>query len=86
MQRTQKGSPKEALGRSRGGVSTQIHLRINGAGLSLRTEITLGQYSGYTGYDLVMATTCRSQTFSSQTGAMTLTKFGQISKATTPCR
>ena len=30
-------------------------LRVNGAGLPMRTEITPGQDSDYTGYDLVMA-------------------------------
>lgn len=50
-----RGTPKEALGRSRGGFSTKIHLRVNGAGLPMRTEITPGQDSDYTGYDLVMA-------------------------------
>ncbi|RDD96083.1 IS5 family transposase [Paracoccus pantotrophus] len=50
-----RGAPKEALGRSRGGFSTKIHLRVNGAGLPMRTEITPGQHSDYTGYDLVMA-------------------------------
>ncbi|MFW6681193.1 MULTISPECIES: IS5 family transposase [Komagataeibacter] len=49
------GPPKEALGRSRGGFSTKIHLRVNGAGLPMRTGITPGQDSDYTGYDLVMA-------------------------------
>ena len=48
-----RGAPKEALGRSRGGFSTKIHLRVNGAGLPMRTEITPSQDSDYTGYDLV---------------------------------
>ena len=30
-------------------------MRVNGAGLPMRTEITPGQVSDYTGYDLVMA-------------------------------
>lgn len=55
MRRAQKGTPKEARGRSRGGFSTKIHLRVNGAGLPMRTEITPGQVSDYTGYDLLMA-------------------------------
>ncbi|MCV2449740.1 IS5 family transposase [Paracoccus sp. DMF] len=50
-----RGTPKEALGRSRGGFSTKIHLRVNGAGLPMRTVITPGQDSDYAGYDLVMA-------------------------------
>src|SRR5690606_8324213 len=48
-------TPKEALGRSRGGFSTKIQLRVNGAGFPMRTEITPGQDSDCTGYDLVMA-------------------------------
>ena len=36
-------------------VRDQIHLRVNGAGLPMRTEITPGQDSDDTGYDLVMA-------------------------------
>src|SRR5690606_24769949 len=48
-------TPKEAPGRSRGGFSTRSHLRVNGAGLPTRTEITPGQVSDYTGHDLVMA-------------------------------
>jgi len=50
-----RGAPKEALGRSRGGFTTKIHLRVNSAGLPMRTEITPGQASDYAGYDLVMA-------------------------------
>nr|AKJ20427.1 transposase OrfB [Paracoccus kondratievae] len=53
--RRKRGTPKEAPGHSRGGFSTKIHLRVNGAGLPIRTEITPGQDSDYTGYDLVMA-------------------------------
>lgn len=40
---------------SRGGFTTKIHLRVKGVGLPTRTEITQGQDSDYTGYDLVMA-------------------------------
>nr|WP_124087481.1 IS5 family transposase [Pseudogemmobacter humi] len=49
------GLLQEAPGRSRGGFPTRIHLRINGVGLPMRTGITPGQDSDYTGYDLVMA-------------------------------
>jgi len=52
-----RGTPKEALGRSRGGISTKIHLRVNGTGLPMRTGITPGQDSDDTGYGLVMADT-----------------------------
>ena len=55
MRRAQKGALKEAPGRSRSGFSTKIHLRINGAGLPMRTEIRPGQDYDYTGYDMVMA-------------------------------
>ena len=55
MRPAQKGAPKEALGRSRGGFTTKIHLRVNSAGLPMRTEIAPGQDSDYAGYDLVMA-------------------------------
>jgi transposase len=37
------------LGRSRGGFSTKIHLRTNGAGLPVAVDITPGQASDYTG-------------------------------------
>ncbi len=53
--RRKRGTPKEALGRSIGGFSTKIHLRVNGAGLPMRTEITPGKDSDYSGYDLAMA-------------------------------
>ena len=43
------------VGRSRGGFTTKIHLRVNSAGLPMRTEITPGQTSDYMGFDLVMA-------------------------------
>ena len=35
--------------------TTKIHLRVNAAGLPMRTEITPGQTSDYLGFDLVMA-------------------------------
>nr|WP_325168799.1 IS5 family transposase [Paracoccus caeni] len=49
------GPQKETLGRSRGGFTTKIHLRVNGAGLPMSTVITPEQDSDYIGYDLVMA-------------------------------
>lgn len=49
------GAPKEALGRSRGGFTTKIHLRVNSAGLPTRAEITPAQDSDYAGIDLVIA-------------------------------
>ena len=32
-----------------------MHLRVNGAGLPMRSDITPGQTSNYLGFDLVMA-------------------------------
>ncbi len=48
------GTPRQGLGRSRGGFTTKIHLRVNGAGLPMRSDITPGQTSDYLGFDLVM--------------------------------
>ncbi|WP_238365441.1 IS5 family transposase [Mesobacterium pallidum] len=50
-----RGTPRQGFGRSRGGFTTKIHLRVNAAGLPMRTEITPGQTSDYVGFDLVMA-------------------------------
>lgn len=49
-----RGTPRQGFGRSRGGFTTKIHLRVNAAGLPMRTEITPGQTSDYLGFDLVM--------------------------------
>ena len=46
---------RQGFGRSSGGFTTKIHLRVNAAGLPMRTEITPGQTSDYLGFDLVMA-------------------------------
>ncbi len=54
-QRAQKGTPRQGFGRSRGGVTTKIHLRVNAHGLPMRTDITPGQTSDFLGFDLVMA-------------------------------
>jgi transposase len=53
--RRKRGTPKEDLGRSKGGLSTKVHLRVNSHGLPMQTEITQGQVSDYKGFDLVMA-------------------------------
>lgn len=45
----------EQRGSQQGGFTTKIHLRVNSAGLPMRTEITPGQTSDYLGFDLVMA-------------------------------
>ena len=50
-----RGAPKEAPGRSSGRFTNKTHLRVNGAGLPKRTEITPGQDPDYTRYDMVMA-------------------------------
>ncbi|WP_193668143.1 IS5 family transposase [Paracoccus kondratievae] len=50
-----RGTPRQGFGRSRGGFTTKIHLRVNGAGLPIRSEITPGQTSDYLGFDLVIA-------------------------------
>ncbi|WP_282078736.1 IS5 family transposase [Epibacterium ulvae] len=49
-----RGTPRQGFGRSRGGFTTKIHLRVNAHGLPIRTEITPGQTSDYLGFDLVM--------------------------------
>ena len=50
MRRWRKGgTARQGLGRSRGGFSTKIHLRTNGAGLPVAVDITPGQSSDYTG-------------------------------------
>jgi len=48
--RAQGGIQSQGLGRSRGGFSTKIHLRTNGAGLPIAAEITGGEVSDYLGY------------------------------------
>lgn len=45
---------QQGLGRSRGGFTTKIHLRVNAAGLPMRPDISPGQTSDYLGFDLVM--------------------------------
>jgi hypothetical protein len=69
-QRAQRGAPRQSFGRSRafGGktihwivflttfhFTTKVHLRVNGAGLPMRSEIAPGQISDYLGFDPVMA-------------------------------
>ena len=49
-----RGTPRQGFGRSRGGFTTKIHLRVNAHGLPMRTDITPGQTSDYLGFDLVM--------------------------------
>ncbi|WP_156429016.1 IS5 family transposase [Paracoccus aminovorans] len=49
-----RGTPRQGFGRSRGGFTTKVHLRVNAAGLPMRSDITPGQTSAYLGFDLVM--------------------------------
>ncbi|WP_110775579.1 IS5 family transposase [Tritonibacter mobilis] len=49
-----RGTPRQGFGRSRGGFTTKVHLRVNAHGMPMRTEITPGQTSDYLGFDLVM--------------------------------
>ena len=51
----QGGTQKEGFGRSKGGFTTKIHLRINADGLPIAAEITGGEVSDYKGYAPVMA-------------------------------
>ena len=45
--RPQKGGSDKALGRSRGGLTTKIHLLVNQSGLPLEFRLTAGQVSDY---------------------------------------
>jgi hypothetical protein len=49
-----RGTPRQGYGRSRGGFTTKIHLRVNGTGLPRRSDITPGQISYHMGFDQVM--------------------------------
>ena len=44
-----RGTPKQSLGRSRGGFTTKIHLRTNGSGRPVAVEIAPGHASDYAG-------------------------------------
>jgi len=48
------GTPRQGFGRSRGGFTIRIRLRVNGAGWPIRSDITPGQTSDCPGLDLVM--------------------------------
>jgi len=52
--RRKRGIQKNALGRSRGGFSTKIHLRTNAEGLPIGTAITAGEAHDLKGYDALM--------------------------------
>lgn len=49
-----RGTQKEALGRSKGGFTTKVHLIANAEGLPVRAEITGGEASDYKGFDLLV--------------------------------
>jgi transposase len=49
-----RGTQKEALGRSKGGFTTKVHLIANAAGLPVRAEITGGEASDRKGFDLLV--------------------------------
>jgi transposase len=48
MRRAQKGTQKQALGRSRGGLTSKIHLAVRGLGLPVRFLLTAGQRNDIT--------------------------------------
>lgn len=52
-QRVPKGDSSTGFWRSKGGFTTWIHLRVNAAGLPMRTDITPGQTSDYLDFNLV---------------------------------
>ncbi|WKW52479.1 IS5 family transposase [Rhodomicrobium lacus] len=49
-----RGTPRQGLGRSRGGFTTKIHLRTNGEGLPIAVEVTGGDVSDYSGFAPLM--------------------------------
>jgi transposase len=56
MRRRRKGGTQnQALGRSRGGFSTKIHLRTNAEGLALAVQLTPGEAHDSTAYADLMA-------------------------------
>jgi transposase len=62
------GAQFQALGRSRGGFSTKVHLRCNAAGLPIGAELTAGEAHDVTAYDQLM------QQRDSDPGAMLMDK------------
>ena len=52
--RRKRGIQKNALGRSRGGFSTKIHLRTNAEGLPIATTLTAGEAHDIKGYEALM--------------------------------
>ena len=64
---------QEALGRSRGGFSTKIHLRTNANGEPLTFDATGGEAHEVNGYEALMSSTTSLPTGFSATRAMTTT-------------
>jgi hypothetical protein len=54
---TRKGVPRRGLVRSKGGFTTISHLWANTAGLPMRTQITPGQTSDYSGVGMIATDT-----------------------------
>jgi hypothetical protein len=54
MQRALKGDSETGIRPFARWLHDQIHLRVNGAGLPMRSDNTPGQTSDYRGLDLVM--------------------------------
>lgn len=52
--RRKRGTPRQGLGRSKGGFTTKIHLRINAVGLPIAVALTGGEASDFKGYMPVM--------------------------------
>jgi hypothetical protein len=44
------GTPQQGLGRSKGGFTTKIHLRVNAMGLPIAIALTGGEVFDYKGY------------------------------------
>jgi transposase len=47
-------TPQQGLGRSKGGFTTKIHLRVNAMGLPIAITLTAGEVSDYKGYLPIM--------------------------------
>ena len=69
---------QEALGRSRGGFLTKIHLRTNTKGDPLTFDVTGGEVHEVKGYDALMELHDVNPDNSSATRATTATKFATI--------
>ena len=52
--RRKRGTPQQGLGRSKGGFTTKIHLRVNALGLPIGFALTGGEVSDFKGYGPLM--------------------------------